>query len=346
MKKLWRLLLTSLKWLSLTVLAVEAFCFLIVTASNYLIYGQAWEGSRVRYDPYALFLNVDGPRPTVHNPADPGPTTRTIWMFGGSTMRSSTKSNATTIPSYLAGRLNRPGTPCPGTVVNYGENSFNSLMETKYLQKLLIEKPKPPDLIIFYDGANDCTYFAQYRNPYGHYGYRRLRAVIENYRRSLFGLLKPLNAAFYASFTKEVYDKLMQVAVPLAPGDPELKAMVEMTARRYEHVRKMAGCYGARFLLVWQPILYVETGKVAPQVKAQEEKLAIYGERFLAVRHNFAVVYRAMQERLQDKPYFINFQNVLVPRNRLVYKPDGVHLQAAGNDLVARELDRVLRENW
>ena len=68
------------------------FCVLVVTAGNYLIYGHVWEGSLVRYDPYALFLNVDGPRPTVHNTSLPSPTTRTIWMFGGSTMRSSTKT--------------------------------------------------------------------------------------------------------------------------------------------------------------------------------------------------------------------------------------------------------------
>ena len=73
MKKSLRFLLTSLKWLVLAVVAVEVFCFLIVTASNYLIYGHYWEGSRVRYDPYALFLNDDGPRPTAHNPAHPGP---------------------------------------------------------------------------------------------------------------------------------------------------------------------------------------------------------------------------------------------------------------------------------
>jgi lysophospholipase L1-like esterase len=347
MKRILRFGLTALKWLVLAAVAVEVFCFLIVTASNYLLYGHAFEGSRVHYDPYALFLNDDGPRPTVHNAANrDAPGHLTIWMFGGSTMRSDSGNADTTIPSYLAALLNQPGSPRPCTVLNYGENSFNSLIETKYLQKLLIEAPKPPDLIIFYDGANDSGYFAQYRTPYGHYGFRRLRAAIENYRRSLFGLLKPLNAALYASYTKEAYDKMMQVAVPLKPGDPELRSMVDLTAKRYAHVRKLTGCYGAGFLLVWQPILYVETGQVAPQVREQEQKLAVQGERFLAVRHNFSVVYRALEQNLQDQPYFINFQNVLCPRKTLVYQPDGVHLKAAGNEMVAQGLARVLEERW
>jgi lysophospholipase L1-like esterase len=139
---------------------------------------------------------------------------------------------------------------------------------------------------------------------------------------------------------------MMQVAVPLQPGDPKLRAMVSLTLGRYEHVRKMAGCYGARFLLVWQPIFYVETCRVAPQLQKREQKLAIEGERFLAVRHNFAVVYRALEEKLKDLPYFVNFQNVLCSRKQLVYKPDGVHLRPAGNKMVAQGLARVLEERW
>jgi hypothetical protein len=253
-KKIWRFFLIFLKWLLLAVVAVEVFCFLIITASNYLLYGHAFEGSRGHYDPYTLFLDDEGLRPTAHNPAASGGANhRTIWMFGGSTLRGDSGRAEATIPSYLAGLLNRPGRPQPCTVVNFGENSYNSLLETKYLQKLLIESPNPPDLIIFYDGANDCSYFAQHRTPYGHHGYRSLQAPLENYRKSFFGLLKPLNAAVYSSFTKEFYDKLMEVAVPLESGDPTLESMVALTARRYDHVHKLAGCYGARFLWSGSP---------------------------------------------------------------------------------------------
>ena len=54
-----------------------------------------------------------------------------------------------TIPSYLAELVNRPENPVQIMVTNYGENSFNSLMETKYLQKLLMQESPPPDLVIF-----------------------------------------------------------------------------------------------------------------------------------------------------------------------------------------------------
>jgi lysophospholipase L1-like esterase len=344
-RKFFRLLLTSLKWLVLAAVAVEVFAFLIVSASNYLIYGHLREGSRVRYDPYTLFLGAAGPRPTAHNPpaAAPG---KVIWMLGGSTLRGASDHDDRTIPSFLARRLNRPGGP-PVTVVNFGENSFNSLIETKYLQKLLIEHGNsPPDLVIFYDGANDCSYFAQYRTPYGHFGYRRVRALVESYYRSLVGLLKPLNAAIYSSFTKELYDKLRQTAVPLTPDSEILKNLAAVTEQRYEHVRRLARCYGADFLLFWQPLLWVETAPVAPEVKAQERGLTVLGDRFLSVRHNFTVTYEALARRLQEKPYFVNFRNVLCPRTEPVYKPDGVHLLDPGHELVAGEMARVLEKRW
>ena len=45
---------------------------------------------------------------------------------------------------------------CPAgrgwTVRNFGVNSYNSLFEAKYLQKLLIEEDEQPDVIVFMDG--------------------------------------------------------------------------------------------------------------------------------------------------------------------------------------------------
>ena len=90
-------------------------------------------------------------------------------------------------------------------------------METKYLQKLLIEN-RPPSPIVFYDGANDCVYFAQHPNPYGHQGYARVRGLTEDYHRSLFGLLKPLHAGMWSSFTPEVYEKMRGASFTSTPG--------------------------------------------------------------------------------------------------------------------------------
>lgn len=130
----------------LALVALEIFCFLIVTIGNYLVYGHIWEGSRVRYDPYALFLNVEGVRLTTHNftVGPDGKPRKIVWLLGGSTLRGSTEHDDRTIPSYLAAILNRPGSSVECTVVNFGENSFNSLMEAKYLRSCSWNNPSPP----------------------------------------------------------------------------------------------------------------------------------------------------------------------------------------------------------
>jgi hypothetical protein len=343
---LCRFLGACAKWVLLALVTVEVLSFLIITSSNYLIFNQIREGTPAIYNPYALFLPPGGPRPTFNNAAAPaGPNHHVIWIFGGSTTRGATDHDDRTIPSYLAGILNQSGRPASFTLVNFGVDSFNSLLETKYFQKELIENPQLPDLIIFYDGANDSTYFPQYRTPYGHLGYRQMRALVESYHQSFFGLLKPLNAARRSSFTKELYDKSRQLVVPLEPESELLRQNVTATLKRYQHVQKVAGCYGARFLLFWQPYLWAETGQVDPRVKRQEEKNSIIlGQRFTTLRHNFTVTYQALKDRLRQEPYFVDFQNVLCNRTQPVYQPDGVHLQDEGRLMVARAMSQVLEE--
>lgn len=348
MKRFLRLIGAGLNWLLLALIGVEIFCFLLITLSNKLLYGQPWEGSLVTYDAYAIFLNYQGVKPTRHNPPEPdsaaaAKSLRRLWLLGGSTMRGGWVQPEETIPSYLAQLVNRPENPTKVMVTNYGENSFNSLLETKYLQKLLMEVASPPDLVIFYDGANDSAYFNQYRTPQAHHGYRRLQGLIESHRRSYLSLFKPLNAALYSSFTREAFAKLRQVMFPVYPENAAPRELVQATEKRYEHVRRLAGAYGAEFLLVWQPMLWVETDEVDPGIREQEKNLSIWGTRFLRVRENFAVTYNALADRLRDKPYFVDFRNVLCSRTTPVYEADGVHLRPQGNKLVAFHLAELLK---
>jgi hypothetical protein len=270
MMRFFRILAVGLKWIILAAISLEIFCFLVITATNYLVFGQPWEGSLVNYDAYAIFLNVEGVQPTLNNPPETGSpaagkSPRRLWLLGGSTMRGGWVKAGETIPSYLAEIINRPGSPDKVIVTNFGENSFNSLLETKYLQKLLIDAAKPPDLIIFYDGANDCSYFDLYRTPQAHYGYRRLQGLVESYRRSRFSLFKPLYSALYSSFTLEVFDRSQQTMVPVYPNNLVLREFAAETGKRYEHVRRLAGAYGAKLLLVWQPFCGWKPGKLIPR---------------------------------------------------------------------------------
>lgn len=340
-----KFLFKALKWIVLAAVFVEVGSFVLVSLTNYMVYGTMYEGTKYVYDPYVLFHSDHYPRGTWNVPPDEqvdGPRLD-LWLFGGSTMRGSTISDTKTIPSFLAQYLHQDVGGANFFLTNYGIDSFNSLLETKLLQKELIEG-EPPQVIIFYDGANDCAYFSQYRSPDAHFGYRKVKALIESGRDSILGRLKPLNAYIQASYAKELWDKIRQVFFSVDMDTAALAEFVDAEELRYDYLARTAEQNGARFLLFWQPILWVETGEVAPEVRTEEEAHLFQSASFDTMRENFRIVNDALYERLKDKEYFVDFRNVLTARTGPVYNPDGVHLTDAGRDMVARNMSRVLAE--
>ena len=107
-----------------------------------------------------MFRNQQGVRPTWNNSSSAAPDkNRVLWLLGGSTMRASTPADDKTIPSFLAKELNSGGGALHFTVFNFGEHSFNSLLEARHPDKSCLPRdPDRPDLIVFYDGANDSKY--------------------------------------------------------------------------------------------------------------------------------------------------------------------------------------------
>ena len=97
---------------------------------------------------------------------------------------------------------------------------------------------------------------------------------------------------------------------------------------------------GAKFLLFWQPFWWVETVQVSPAVN-QKEGVSL--PKHLAVRHNFELIYQALANRLKDKPYFVDFRNVLCSRTQPAYQDNGIHLQDVGREMVAGEMARYLK---
>jgi hypothetical protein len=167
-----------------------------------------------------------------------------------------------------------------------------------------------------------------------------MKGLIESYHHSFFGILKPLNAALYASFTNEFYSKLRQGVIPLAPDDPQLRRFVDTVEKRYDYINKTAQSFGARFFLIWQPFWWVETGAVLPAVKQEEE---VNLPKHMAVRQNFVVINRALADRLKNKRYSTDFRDFLVPRTQPVYKEDGIHLLTVGDEMVAGQMARYLK---
>lgn len=333
-------------WLVLAVLGVEALCMAVITTTNYLIYGNLREGPKAVYDPYALFLMDTGVWPTEHVAVSEVPAlNRTIWFFGGSTMRAASTTFDKSIPSLVARDLNATGGKLAYNCFNFGVNSFNSLLEVKYFQKLLIEFPAKPNLVVFYDGANDANYFAVQGSAYAHEGRERVRGLLESYYKTGVGLLKPLTAAYYASFTRELLEKLTYTARAVSPDDPELALFVDLTVKRYDFIERVAALYGSRFLLFLQPLYWVETcPDLPPELRAAEGGLITTGGRLAMVRENFTTVYAALAKALAGRPYFVDIRDALCSRRAPAYEADGVHNTDAGRDIVARAMLPAIRD--
>ena len=80
-----------------------------------------------------------------------------------------------------------------------------------------------------------------------------------------------------------------------------------------------------------------------PKVRAKEKDLNILEASYLKVRDNLTTTYNILEARLKDKPYFVNFRNVLCSRTIPVYETDGVHLKPPGNKMVATSLAEMLK---
>ncbi len=102
---------------------------------------------------------------------------------------------------------------------------------------------------------------------------------------------------------------------------------------------------GAKFLLIWQPTWWAERGQIALTVKKKEDEDIVIG-RFFALRHNFTVINDALVARLKNKPYFIDFQNILCPRTEPVYQDDGIHLEDVGRKMVAQRMSGLLKARF
>ena len=133
--------------------------------------------------------------------------------------------------------------------------------------------------------------------------------------------------------------------LPIAADSPELQRFVNIAEQRYDYVNETAATRGAKFLLFWQPAWWIETGQVSPEVRKKEASYGIVGNNF-ALRHNFTVINDALVARLKNKPYFVDFQNILCPRTEPTYQSDGIHLQDIGREMVARGMNRILKEEF
>lgn len=172
---------------------------------------------------------VDGRR-VSWTPPNP---TITVWFFGGSTMFGDGQRDGHTIPSAVARAAAADGVQIEA--VNFGVGSYNNFQETMTFVQALEEMP-PPDMAVFYDGANEWS------------------TALE---RANFGEVDPSRIYYQAASEEERADRVARAPELTLSSDQQFEAVVDLGAAQYRRgvriAEAAAAAKGVEIVHIWQP---------------------------------------------------------------------------------------------
>ena len=198
----------------------------------------------------------DGLRLTADSPVNP---TKTIHIFGGSTVFGTGSMDSETIPSYIQKILNNNGLDI--AVKNYG---FMTLVASQQLAALKEANLRAGDIVLFYDGGNDAFNSFVYGSPEGTIiGYNRNNKLA-------FALVK---ARHYLQSNSALYRVLGALKAQISgknspsgtqcsniPSDSSQDSYINHYFGILADSKSYANSKGAQFLHSFQPILGSSNG--------------------------------------------------------------------------------------
>ena len=198
----------------------------------------------------------DGLRLTVDSPVNPS---KTIHVFGGSTVFGTGSKDGETIPSYIQKILNSNGLNV--AVKNYG---FMTLVASQQLAALKAANLRIGDIVLFYDGGNDAFNSFVYGSPEGTIiGYNRNNRIA-------FALVK---ARHYLQLNSALYRSLGALKADISgknspsdaqcseiPNDSSQDSYVNHYFGVLADAKSYAKSKGAQFFHSFQPILGSSNG--------------------------------------------------------------------------------------
>jgi len=237
---------------------------------------------RYHYEPYITmrvrdtsgrYVNVKGGvRRSWEPPTAAGADLPTVWFLGGSTTFGEDQRDLFTIPSMVARRAAAEGHPIK--VVNMGVQGFTNFQEVLTLEQMLATLPKP-DLVVFYDGANDLDVQTEYPSDQPtHFPYS---LALNLPRPSLYDQWSATSLVHLA------WHRMASVfgAVPAgaATGQPNPEQVARNTLAIYTRGLALAQFLVARhhtkLLTFWQPARYFDGNRSATLVEQHLPKSVI-----------------------------------------------------------------------
>ena len=260
-----------------------------------------------------------------------------VFAFGGSTMWGTGSPDWGTIPAYLEAKFTalRHGPVC---VMNFGESAFVS---TQGVIQLILElqSGNVPDLIIFYDGAND-VYAAYQSGRSTHQNFDQIAAKFEkgDNPRSFVAWIESANSVH---LFKRLVAKLRQkprnstdlVTYKTMGIDAATlsDSVVERYISNYEIVDALAQKYGFKFLFFWQPVITI--GHKSLTGEEQEMR----GRMEPALIELYQSVYRRVQQVAKKYENLYYIAEMFDSLNSGIWI-DAAHVTPVGNRLIAEKI--------
>jgi hypothetical protein len=270
-----------------------------------------------------------------------------VLMFGGSTMWGSGARDDFTIPSFVSRQLSDRGVRVH--VTNFGESGYVSSQEVILLMTLLRQGWRP-QVVVFYDGANDT--FSAYQQ-----GVAGLPQNEAN-RREEFNVLKDLDRLA----PKVISTRLNRLAlcrfgnwvrwrvnagVPqgtksgsryASPAHPEASGQIarqvaDIYLSNIRIVKSLGEVYGFQTLFYLQPTLF--TKKVQTVYEKGRESRA--GRNYPQMKPFFVSVYSAVQTNSIKVTSYHDLSDLFASRADPAYI-DWCHLGEEGNRVVAEQM--------
>lgn len=188
-----------------------------------------WRGRDLR----TRYVNIVDGRRVSYQPEDP---TLTVWFFGGSTMFGDGQRDEHTIPSEIARLAEADGVSI--RAVNFGAGSYNNFQETMAFLDAL-SREDPPDVAVFYDGANEWATALERLN---------------------YGELDPDRVYFQAASDEERAERQARAPEMTLDEAEQRELAIELAAEQYRRGAEIAQWAAAandvELLHVWQPGLW------------------------------------------------------------------------------------------
>lgn len=192
-----------------------------------------------------------------------------IFCFGGSTMMG-VGPDWTTIPSYLQEELGAAdGAGRAIRVYNFGRGSYFLTQERILFQQLLLGGAVP-DVVVFFDGVNDCFFFdgrsgadGLLRQAFDDFNRRHREETANRVEaRPKFRLLSefvaslPLARAFQAvgdaiAKRNASADEVLYRPIPVDPDT--IRPVIDRYLDNKRQIEALCRAYAIRSLFVWQP---------------------------------------------------------------------------------------------